>query len=29
MMEFKQKSEGLALGTDQDNNVILRDFERA
>ncbi|NLH41913.1 MAG: polysaccharide biosynthesis tyrosine autokinase [Planctomycetes bacterium] len=28
MMEFKQKSEGLALGTDQDNNVILRDFEQ-
>jgi capsular exopolysaccharide synthesis family protein len=28
MMGFKQKSEGLAFGTDQDNNVILRKLER-
>jgi len=28
MMEFKQQSEGLAFGTDQDNNVILRNLER-
>lgn len=28
MMEFKQRSEGLAFGTDQDNNVILRNLER-
>ena len=28
MMEFKQQNEGLAFGTDQDNNVILRRLER-
>jgi polysaccharide biosynthesis transport protein len=28
MMEFKQKNEGLAFGTSQDNNVILRRLER-
>ncbi|MEN6338321.1 MAG: polysaccharide biosynthesis tyrosine autokinase [Phycisphaerales bacterium] len=28
MMTFKQKSEGLAFGTDQDNNVIVRNLER-
>jgi len=28
MMEFKQNSEGLAFGTDQDHNVILRNLER-
>lgn len=28
MMEFRKQNEGLALGTDQDNNVILRRLER-
>lgn len=28
MMAFKQENEGLAFGTDQDNNVILRRLER-
>jgi capsular exopolysaccharide synthesis family protein len=28
MMEFKQQNEGLAFGTDQDNNVIVRRLER-
>jgi capsular exopolysaccharide synthesis family protein len=28
MMDFKQKSENLAFGTDQDSNVILRNLER-
>jgi capsular exopolysaccharide synthesis family protein len=28
MVEFKQNSEGLAFGTDQDHNVILRNLER-
>lgn len=27
MTEFKQQNEGLALGTDQDNNVIVRQLE--
>jgi len=28
MMEFTQRNEGLALGTDQDTNVIVRELER-
>ncbi|MBN1126170.1 MAG: polysaccharide biosynthesis tyrosine autokinase [Sedimentisphaerales bacterium] len=28
MMQFKQDNEGLAFGTDQDNNVIVRRLER-
>ncbi len=28
MVEFRQKNEGLAFGTDQDSNVILRRLER-
>ena len=28
MMEFKKSNEGLALGTDQDSNLIVRELER-